>query len=97
MLLGVPNEVSPAGCLADLLPLGLRTLCVYDDSFWSGGEMMDQLIEVLERGEMVLLQKLSVMMSFDALSEEMMGRVELLESSCSMAGVELEMNRSGLY
>lgn len=94
LLLGVRYASTPAGCLADLLPLGLRTLCVYSDLFWFGAEMVEQLIGVLQRGEMVLLRKLSVMTHCDDVTEDM---VQRLERACSMAGVVLEWNQNGLY
>lgn len=94
VLLGVRYASTPVGCLADLLPLGLHTLCVYSDSYWFGAKMVEQLIGVLQRGEIVVLRKLSVMIHGDDLTREM---VQRLENACLMADVMLEWNQNGLY
>lgn len=91
VLLGIPDGIVPTVWLADLLPLGLHTLCVYDDYFWSGAETLHQVIGVMECGQMPRLRRLSVVMCTDALMEELFVR---LERACGEAGVKLEMNRN---
>lgn len=47
-------------CLADLLPRGLRSLVIFGDCYWPVNDLVDQVVTVLERGEMVALRELTV-------------------------------------
>lgn len=93
VLLGDPDRASPTASLPDLLPLGLSSLLVEDDRFWSGRVMVDQLIKVLERGEMVVLRKLTLMLGYEGLTTD---TEERLTRACRVVDVELDINKDGL-
>lgn len=67
--------------LADLIPVCLRLLEVYNDWFCPSSEMVDKVVQMLEQEDMVAMRQLTVSRS---LSSEMEGR---LWRACEEANV----------
>lgn len=93
ILLGEMWNPASGVCLVDLLPLGLRSLVVYDDWSWSGVELADQLVKVFEGGQMVALRELTVVGTWEIVTAEVKER---LERVCRVAGVVFVVNEDRL-
>lgn len=93
MLLGEQDDAPRAG---DMLPGGMRSLCVYDDWFWSGAKLVDQLVALLGCSGIRALQNLTVLVTWAVLSPEVLQR---LDCACREAGVCLIVDdgRMGEY
>lgn len=80
--------------LANLLPKGLSSLLVRDDCYWTGRDLVDQLISALRQGALVALRMMTVVVTLESLTVEM---EERLRCACREAGVELvlEIDQNG--
>lgn len=72
--------------LSDMLPLGLHILRVVGDHYWTTGEVVDQVVGLLEQGGIPALQGLEVVFTGEVLA---VGMKERLSRACERSHVLL--------
>lgn len=77
--------------LVDVLPRGLRELCLTEDMYWATDKVVERLVTLLETGEMGSLQEMKLKLAGDNEVEE--NEIERLRRACEEAKVLFVVER----